>query len=117
MKIEKLKEQINEFKKTEKEGVDLIAIELQCANDALDRAHALSEKYGVPFGVSMPGGYVHIPDSFREMMEEVNSIASNSWDENPDKEVDKGLTALFAEYIDDLFYEDCGEYWEASSYC
>jgi len=112
-----LQDRINLFKKTEFQGKELIDIELQTARDAIDRALEISDRYGVPFGLSIQSGYVHVPSSFREMMKEVNSIASDTWDENPDKEVDKGLTALFAEYIDDLFYKDCGEYWEASSYC
>lgn len=116
MNIEKLKEQINEFKKTEKEGIALIEAEKDMINACLERISKLSKKYGVPYGLNFESSHVSIPHSFSKLQEAVNDIAESNID-NEDFKPDPELTVLFDMYIDDLFYESCGEYWKASSYC
>lgn len=111
MDIDKLKNKIKEFKKTEKKAITLIDGHLEIARQALADARKVSEKYGVPFGVGLESGYVHVPDTFSAMQTAVNDIISAEAEDVPND-----LRALFDEYSD-LFYDFGDGYWEASAYC
>ena len=94
MNIEKLKKQINEFKKTEKEGIALIESEKETIDACLARIDQISRQYGVPYGLNFESSYVSIPHSFSKLQEAVNDIAESNID-NDEFKPDPELTVLF----------------------
>jgi len=118
--VSKLKEDIKEFKETEKDAIEEIDAQLEQVNKCIRKARVVSELSGVPFGVNFESGYVYIPKKFNKLMTAVNGFARVAKDPGAPRGAEEALAelhTLFAEYDGTLFHEYDGEYWEASTFC